>query len=56
VGHGGADTEQGGTGPDTLKTVGDGVKDASSCGNGIDVADADAIDAVLGDCETINKT
>jgi Ca2+-binding RTX toxin-like protein len=56
IGHGGADTEQGGIGPDTLKTVGDGVKDSSSCGNGIDVADADTIDAVLGDCETINKT
>jgi Ca2+-binding RTX toxin-like protein len=56
VGGGGADTEQGGPGPDTLKTVGDGVKDSSACGNGVDVANADTVDSVGGDCETINKT
>jgi len=55
VGYGGADTEQGGPGPDTLKTAGDGVKDTSSCGNGVDVASADQIDTVGGDCETISK-
>jgi Ca2+-binding RTX toxin-like protein len=55
VGYGGADNLQGGPGPDTLKTAGDGVKDASSCGNGVDVASADQIDSVLGDCETITK-
>ena len=55
VGAGGTDTEQGGPGPDTLKTVGDGVKDFSLCGNGVDVANADQIDGVSADCETINK-
>ena len=40
---------------DTLKTVGDGVKDQSSCGGAIDVANADTIDTVNADCETVNK-
>jgi Ca2+-binding RTX toxin-like protein len=55
VGKGGADTEQGGPGPDTLNTAGDGTKDTSACGNGVDVATADQIDSVGGDCETVNK-
>jgi Ca2+-binding RTX toxin-like protein len=56
VGNGGADALEGGAGPDTLKTVGDAVKDQSSCGAAIDVADADAIDSVAADCETVNKS
>jgi Ca2+-binding RTX toxin-like protein len=54
VGAGGADTLQGGAGPDTLKTSGDGSKDASTCGAASDIADADQIDSVAADCETVN--
>jgi Ca2+-binding RTX toxin-like protein len=56
VGHAGADTLQGGAGPDTLKTVGDGVQDTSACGTGIDLANADQVDSIGADCETVNKT
>ena len=56
VGNGGADALVGGANADTLKTVGDGVKDQSSCGGAIDVANADTIDTVNADCETVNKT
>ena len=56
VGNGGADALVGGGHADTLKTVGDGVKDQSSCGGAIDVANADTIDTVNADCETVNKT
>ena len=55
VGNGGADALVGGANADTLKTVGDGVKDQSSCGGAIDVANADTIDTVNADCETVNK-
>jgi Ca2+-binding RTX toxin-like protein len=56
VGSGGADTEQGGAGADTLRTAGDGSGDHSSCGTGADVANADKIDSVDADCETVNKS
>jgi hypothetical protein len=56
VGHAGADTLQGGAGPDTLMSVGDATKDSSACGSETDVAKADQIDSVAADCETVNKT
>jgi Ca2+-binding RTX toxin-like protein len=55
VGHGGSDNLQGGAGPDTLKTVGDGVQDVSACGSGADIANADQIDSLAADCETVTK-
>jgi Ca2+-binding RTX toxin-like protein len=56
VGNGGVDNQEGGAGADTLNTAGDGNQDKSSCGSESDVANADKIDVVNADCETVNKT
>ena len=56
VGNGGVDNVEGGAGADTLNTAGDGKADKTSCGSASDVANADTIDAVNADCETVNKT
>jgi Ca2+-binding RTX toxin-like protein len=56
VGGGGADNLQGGSGPDTLNTSGDGLKDNSSCGAGTDIANADKLDAIAPDCETVHHS
>jgi hypothetical protein len=53
---GGGDTLGGGEGPDTLTSNGDATKDSSTCGAGGDVANADTIDVVAADCETVNKS
>jgi len=55
VGNGGSDALQGGNGADTLNTNGDALKDNSSCGAGADTANADKVDVVAGDCETVHK-
>ena len=55
VGNGGVDTLKGDQGADTLNTTATGCKDQSSCGTGTDVANADKIDGVGVDCETVHK-
>ena len=55
-GGGGGDTLDGGEGPDTLTSNGDATKDSSTCGAGGDVANADTIDVVAADCESVNKS
>jgi Ca2+-binding RTX toxin-like protein len=56
VGNGGADTLEGNAGADTLNTNGDAVQDHSDCGANADIANADKIDSVNVNCETVNKT
>ena len=56
VGNGGVDTLLGGAGADTLNTGGDGLKDSSSCGTQADIANADKLDAVAADCETVKRS
>jgi chitodextrinase len=46
----------GGAGADTLNTGGDGLKDSSSCGTQADIANADKLDAVAADCETVKRS
>ena len=41
---------------DTLNTNGDAVADHSDCGADTDIANADKIDSVNVNCETVNKT
>jgi Ca2+-binding RTX toxin-like protein len=55
VGNGGADTLEGNAGADTLNTNGDAVQDHSDCGANTDIANADKIDSVNVNCETVNK-
>ena len=56
VGNGGVDTLKGDEGGDTLNTSGDALQDQSSCGTGTDVANADTLDGVSVDCETVHKS
>jgi Ca2+-binding RTX toxin-like protein len=56
VGNGGADTLAGDAGADTLNTNGDAVQDHSDCGANADVANADKLDSINVNCETVNKT
>ena len=56
VGNGGVDTLKGDEGGDTLNTSGDALQDQSSCGTGTDVANADKLDGVGVDCETVHKS
>ena len=56
VGNGGVDTLKGDDGADTLNTSGDALQDQSSCGTGTDVANADKLDGVSVDCETVHKS
>jgi Ca2+-binding RTX toxin-like protein len=56
VGNGGVDTLEGDAGADTLNSKGDAVQDHSDCGADSDIANADKIDSVNVNCETINKT
>ena len=46
----------GSAGPDTLNTNGDALADNSSCGTGTDTANADTIDTVAADCETVHRS
>jgi Ca2+-binding RTX toxin-like protein len=54
AGHGGADTLTGDAGADTLWTKGDGLADNAACGTEADVVNADALDHVGADCETVH--
>jgi hypothetical protein len=51
----GADTINSGSGDDTLETP-DGIADKVACGDGNDTVDADQLDEVGADCETIRRT
>jgi Ca2+-binding RTX toxin-like protein len=55
-GNSGDDTLTGDEGGDTLNTSGDALQDQSSCGTGTDVANADTLDGVSVDCETVHKS
>jgi len=56
VGNGGADKLEGNEGADILNSNGDGKQDTSLCGAGGDTANADTIDSVAPDCETVHKS
>jgi Ca2+-binding RTX toxin-like protein len=51
----GVDTMQGGAGDDRLVSV-DGLADRVLCGDGTDRVEADTVDDVAGDCETVVRT
>jgi Ca2+-binding RTX toxin-like protein len=63
AGGGGADVVSGGEGADTLAgeagddrlSSRDGLPDTVSCGEGDDQVDADTLDEVAGDCETVTR-
>ena len=55
VGNGGADTLEGNEGADILNSNGDATQDKSMCGAGADTANADKVDTVAPDCETVHK-
>jgi hypothetical protein len=49
------DSIDAGAGDDDLR-VRDGLADTVTCGDGTDRVDADAVDVVAGDCETVSRT
>ena len=53
---GGTDVLSGGRGNDSLFSQDDGVADRDMCGPGTDTANADTIDVVSADCETVTTT
>jgi hypothetical protein len=52
---GGLDTVDAGPGNDTIETP-DGIADRVTCGDGADTVDADQLDEVAADCETVRRT
>jgi Ca2+-binding RTX toxin-like protein len=58
VGNGGVDTLKGDDGADTLNTSGDALQDQPSCGTGTGTvaANAEKLDGVSVDCETVHKS
>lgn len=55
IGGGGIDTVTGGGGDDTLELADDGSADSAACGDGTDTVNADDVDVVAGDCETVHR-
>ena len=55
--HGGPgrDAIQGGAGRDRIAADHDGARDAASCGAGLDIVNAELMDAVADDCEVVTR-
>ena len=55
LGGPGRDIVDAGAGDDRIPAHGDGLRDATRCGAGIDIVTADAVDVVSRDCEVVSR-